>query len=108
MLQEADIAFDTGEETHRPARLLALFRRDLRLEHFPLALLRERPGWDGAFARTIGDLEAAFARAKAADRTYVIVIDVHAHQWTPGDAWWDVGVPEVSARYQMSPARSHA
>ena len=34
--------------------------------------------------RSIGDLEAAFKRAKAADRTYVIVIDVHAHQLDPG------------------------
>jgi 3D-(3,5/4)-trihydroxycyclohexane-1,2-dione acylhydrolase (decyclizing) len=55
---------------------------------------------------SIGDLEAAFARAKAADRTYVIVIDVHPHQWTPGDAWWDVAVPEVSRRKQVREARA--
>jgi 3D-(3,5/4)-trihydroxycyclohexane-1,2-dione acylhydrolase (decyclizing) len=55
---------------------------------------------------SIGDLEAAFARAKAADRTYVIVIDVHPHQWTPGDAWWDVGVPEVSRRETVKEARA--
>jgi len=45
-------------------------------------------------------------RAKAADRTYVIVIDTDAHQWTPGDAWWDVGVPEVSRRKQVQEARA--
>jgi 3D-(3,5/4)-trihydroxycyclohexane-1,2-dione acylhydrolase (decyclizing) len=56
--------------------------------------------------RSIGDLEAAFARAKAADRTYVIVIDVHPHQWTPGDAWWDVAVPEVSRREAVKEARA--
>ena len=56
--------------------------------------------------QSIGDLEAAFQRAKAADRTYVIVIDVHAHQWTPGDAWWDVGVPEVSRRQAVQKARA--
>ena len=56
--------------------------------------------------RSIGDLEAAFQRAKAADRTYVIVIDVHPHQWTPGDAWWDVAVPEVSRRKQVRDARA--
>ena len=55
---------------------------------------------------SIGDLEAAFARAKAAERTYVIVIDVQAHQWTPGDAWWDVGVPEVSRRKEVQKARA--
>jgi 3D-(3,5/4)-trihydroxycyclohexane-1,2-dione acylhydrolase (decyclizing) len=54
----------------------------------------------------IGELEAAFRRAKAADRTYVIVIDVQAHQWTPGDAWWDVGVPEVSRRKAVQEARA--
>ena len=42
--------------------------------------------------------ERAFERAKKADRTYVIVIKVHPHEWTPGDAWWDVGVPQVSQR----------
>src|SRR5262249_60115522 len=47
---------------------------------------------------TIAELEQAFERARAADRTYVIEIKVSAHQWTPGDAWWDVGLPEVSAR----------
>ena len=47
---------------------------------------------------SIVELEQAFARAKAADRTYVIEIKVSATEWTPGDAWWDVGVPEVSAR----------
>jgi 3D-(3,5/4)-trihydroxycyclohexane-1,2-dione acylhydrolase (decyclizing) len=56
--------------------------------------------------KSIGDLEAAFQRAKAADRTYVIVIDVHPHQWTPGDAWWDVGVPEVSRRDAVKKARA--
>jgi len=34
------------------------------------------------------------------------VIDVHPHQWTPGDAWWDVGVPEVSRRETVKKARA--
>jgi hypothetical protein len=62
VLQEADVRFDTGEEAVRPARLLRLFSQDLGLAHFPPGLLRERPGWDDAFARTIGDLEAAGLR----------------------------------------------
>ena len=53
----------------------------------------------------IGELEQAFARAKAADRTYVIVLETHAHEWTPGDAWWDVGVPEVAPREQVRAAK---
>ena len=55
----------------------------------------------GALAETvssIADLEQALDRARKADRTYVISIKVHPHEWTPGDAWWDVGVPEVSPR----------
>ncbi|MEM7022019.1 MAG: 3D-(3,5/4)-trihydroxycyclohexane-1,2-dione acylhydrolase (decyclizing) [Pseudomonadota bacterium] len=55
---------------------------------------------------SIGDLEAAFQRAKAADRTYVIVIDVDQHQWSPGDAWWDVAVPEVNERDSVREARA--
>ncbi len=55
---------------------------------------------------SIGELEAAFKRAKAADRTYVVVIDVDQHNWSPGDAWWDVGVPEVSGREAVRKARA--
>ena len=54
----------------------------------------------------MSELEAAFKRAKEADRTSVIVIKVHAHEWTPGDAWWDVGVPEVSRRDAVRTARA--
>ena len=54
----------------------------------------------------ITELEEAFKRAKAADRTYVISITIQQHQWTPGDAWWDVGVPEVSEREQVRHAKA--
>jgi 3D-(3,5/4)-trihydroxycyclohexane-1,2-dione acylhydrolase (decyclizing) len=63
----------------------------------------------GAMSETVqsvSELEAAFRRAKAADRTYVICIRVSGHDWTPGDAWWDVGVPEVSARESVRKARA--
>ena len=62
----------------------------------------------GAIAETvhsIGELEQAFQRAKKADRTTVIVTKVQAHEWTPGDAWWEVAVPEVSPRKQVRAAR---
>lgn len=55
----------------------------------------------GALAETVdsvADLDRALERARAATRTTMIVIKVDAFAWTPGDAWWDVGVPEVSAR----------
>ncbi len=60
----------------------------------------------GEKVSSIAELERAFQRAKAADRTYVISIDTDAHQWTPGDAWWDVGVPEVSPRESVRQARA--
>jgi 3D-(3,5/4)-trihydroxycyclohexane-1,2-dione acylhydrolase (decyclizing) len=53
---------------------------------------------------SIVELEHAFERAKAADRTYVIEIKVSATEWTPGDAWWDVGMPEESARQSVREA----
>src|SRR5262249_47287882 len=52
----------------RPSRLLVLFEQELALGYFPLGLLRERPGWDEAFARTITDLESADLRPEDLDR----------------------------------------
>ena len=60
----------------------------------------------GEQVESIAELEAAFKRAKAADRTYVICIKTQPSQWTPGDTWWDVGVPEVSDREEVRQARS--
>ncbi len=55
---------------------------------------------------TIPELEAAYLRAKAADRTTVIVVETDPYDWTAGDAWWDVGVPEVSDREAVRAARA--
>jgi 3D-(3,5/4)-trihydroxycyclohexane-1,2-dione acylhydrolase (decyclizing) len=62
----------------------------------------------GAHTRTVEsltDLEAAILWAKKNDRTTVIVVKTDAYTWTPGDAWWDVGVPEVSTRASVKKAR---
>ena len=53
----------------------------------------------------VDDLPAAFARAKAADRSYVIVVPIDQYTWTEGGAWWEVGVPEVSERAAVRKAR---
>lgn len=53
----------------------------------------------GAMSETVGsidELEQAFGRAKAADRTYVIALVTDAYSWTEGGSFWEVGVPEVS------------
>ena len=54
---------------------------------------------------TIADLRDAFAKARSADRTVVISTRVQSHDWTGGDSWWDVGVPEVSPREQVRAAK---
>ncbi|WP_299983911.1 3D-(3,5/4)-trihydroxycyclohexane-1,2-dione acylhydrolase (decyclizing) [uncultured Ruegeria sp.] len=44
------------------------------------------------------ELAEAFKRAKASDKTYVIVMDVDAYDgWTTeGHTWWEVGTPHTS------------
>lgn len=64
----------------------------------------------GAAARkceSLADLEAALDWAKGNDRTTVISIVTDANAWVPGDADWDVGVPEVSDRESVHKARAH-
>ncbi len=63
----------------------------------------------GALARhveSIADLEQAMEWAKSNDRTTVISIVSDAYEWVPGDAWWDVGVPEVNDRDSVNQARA--
>lgn len=64
-LEVAGVAFSTGEETLRPLRIRDFLRRDPELRYFRPERLRDMPGWDEAFARAIGEMEAA--------------------GWTPGD-----------------------
>jgi 3D-(3,5/4)-trihydroxycyclohexane-1,2-dione acylhydrolase (decyclizing) len=63
----------------------------------------------GANAETVeyaSELPGAFKRAKAADRTYVIVMKVDAHDgWTTeGHTWWEVGTPHVSEHPSVNAA----
>ncbi len=55
---------------------------------------------------TIAELEAAIERARLSDRSYVIAVATHPHSWTEGGAFWEVGVPEVSARASVREARA--
>jgi 3D-(3,5/4)-trihydroxycyclohexane-1,2-dione acylhydrolase (decyclizing) len=64
----------------------------------------------GALTRqceSLADLDAALKWAKTTDRTTVISIVTDAFAWVPGDADWDVGVPEVSDRPEVNKAREH-
>lgn len=64
----------------------------------------------GASSEKVGsikDLEVAMKRARASDRSYVIVIDTDAMPTSKaGGAWWDVAIPQVSERPQVTKARA--
>lgn len=64
----------------------------------------------GAQSEKVPDVAAlseALERARAATRTYVIVIETDPHAATDaGGAWWDVAVPEVSERDAVQAARA--
>ena len=56
---------------------------------------------------SLADLESALDWAKGNDRTTVLSIATEGYTWTPGDADWDVGVPEVSERETVRAARAN-
>ena len=63
----------------------------------------------GALTRrveSLADLGLAMDWARTTDRTTVITIVSDAFRWSPGDAWWDVGVPQVSDRQEVRAART--
>ena len=63
----------------------------------------------GAITETVSrieDLEEAFMRARAADRTTVIALVTDPYSWTEGGSFWEVGVPEVSELASVDEARS--
>jgi 3D-(3,5/4)-trihydroxycyclohexane-1,2-dione acylhydrolase (decyclizing) len=73
---------------------------DFRAHAESLGALAERVG-------SLGALEAAIVRARSADRTTVLVIETDpAIATAEGGHWWDVGVPEVSARAEVRNARA--
>jgi 3D-(3,5/4)-trihydroxycyclohexane-1,2-dione acylhydrolase (decyclizing) len=56
--------------------------------------------------KTVSQLEAAMARARAARRTYLICIETDPDRTTTeGGCWWEVAVPEVSDRESVRKAR---
>jgi 3D-(3,5/4)-trihydroxycyclohexane-1,2-dione acylhydrolase (decyclizing) len=63
----------------------------------------------GALARrceSLADLKTAMEWAQTTDRTTIVTLVTDAYAWVPGDADWDVGVPEVSARESVQKARA--
>jgi 3D-(3,5/4)-trihydroxycyclohexane-1,2-dione acylhydrolase (decyclizing) len=64
----------------------------------------------GAIAEKAGSIEAleqALQRSRQSERSHVIVIDTDPAVTTnTGGAWWDVAIPEVSARTEVDAARA--
>jgi 3D-(3,5/4)-trihydroxycyclohexane-1,2-dione acylhydrolase (decyclizing) len=65
----------------------------------------------GAASETVAspaDLGAAFQRAQASDRTYVICMTVDPYEgWTTeGHAWWEVGTPHVTDKPKVATAHA--
>ena len=63
-------------------------------------------GCHAVTVRSIEELEAAYQRARGADRTTVIALRTDAYSWTEGGSYWEVGVPEVSERPEVLAARA--
>ena len=91
-----------GEEFNN---LLRSSRRE-RATRVDFAKHAEAMGAIATKVETIEGLKEAFAAAKKADRSSVIVLEVDEYSWTGGGAWWEVGVPEVSDRAQVRVARA--
>lgn len=83
--------------------------KDCRVkEPFPVDFVKHAEAM-GALTRrveSLADLGDAVEWAQTTDRTTVLTIVSDAFVWTPGDAWWDVGVPQVSGRAEVNAAAS--
>jgi 3D-(3,5/4)-trihydroxycyclohexane-1,2-dione acylhydrolase (decyclizing) len=73
--------------------------------HVDFAKHAEAMGAAARHCESLADFEAALAWAKGNDRTTILSIASDANAWVPGDADWDVGVPEVSSRETVRKAR---
>jgi 3D-(3,5/4)-trihydroxycyclohexane-1,2-dione acylhydrolase (decyclizing) len=87
--------------------------KDCRIEnadnplHVDFAKHAAAMGAESRNCESLGDLQAALEWAKTTDRTTVLSIVTDAFAWVPGDADWDVGVPEISDRETVKAARAH-
>lgn len=64
----------------------------------------ESMGAETRLVESLADLGQALEWATTTNRTTVLTIVSDAFAWTPGDAWWDVGVPGVSERQEVREA----
>ncbi|HET7744897.1 MAG TPA: 3D-(3,5/4)-trihydroxycyclohexane-1,2-dione acylhydrolase (decyclizing) [Gaiellaceae bacterium] len=62
-------------------------------------------GCEAEEATNLAELESAFERARERETSTVIVVRTAPHDWTPGGAFWEVAVPEITPRSEVSDAR---
>ena len=66
-------------------------------------------GADSVHVPDIASLRAAMTRARAATKTQVIVVDTtHARSTDDGGCWWEVAIPQASARPAVDAAAAAA
>ncbi len=73
--------------------------------HVDFAKHAESMGAKARHVNSLDELEKALIWAQSNEETTVISIVSDAYAWVPGDADWDVGVPEVSKRESIREAR---
>ena len=73
--------------------------------HIDFAMHARSMGADALHVKDVGELKTAMTRARAATRTQVLVIDTtHTRSTDDGGCWWEVAIPEVSARSEVNTA----
>lgn len=80
-------------------------KREGDVPRIDFAMHARSMGADAENVVSIAEFEAALARARDSARTYVIAIRTHPYEWMGGGSWWDVGMPEVTARPAIATAR---
>ena len=85
-----------GQNQQSMAMAAIAYARANRRRRIGIATTSIGPGALSEKLTSMAEFDAAFARAKAADRTYVIVVDIDPTQWSTCDCWCEVGLPDVT------------
>ncbi|MGR0280214.1 3D-(3,5/4)-trihydroxycyclohexane-1,2-dione acylhydrolase (decyclizing) [Marinomonas dokdonensis] len=94
---------NTGNDSFN--NLLADCRRpDGELARVDFAMHARAQGANSEKVANMQEFDQAFARAKAADKTSVIVVDIDPTKWSSCDCWWEVGLPEITRNEKVEKA----
>ncbi|MGH8848654.1 MAG: thiamine pyrophosphate-dependent enzyme, partial [Polaromonas sp.] len=64
-------------------------------------------GADAVHVANVAELKQAMAQARSASKTQVLVINTtHTRTTEDGGCWWEVAIPEVSARVEVNEAHA--